>query len=142
MHPQTESASAVGAHPQQSSTGPGAQPTTTADNAPRPDCSAMLQFAITHDEIRVIAVLVMGQPRRVEQRWKRRTLNSWVLQSGPILWEAETDAISHPLADFLDRAGLPIGIAAMLPRQSGPAAAAAIATAASELAACRGDGAC
>lgn len=133
MRQHTEATSAIGTHPQQAGTGPAAQATTLPGNAPATDSKAVLQFAITPDEIVVTAILAMGAPRCIEQRWTRRTRSSFLLAAGPVLWEMEKDAIGHDLADFLDRAGVPLAIANMLPRPASTAASAAIAAAAREV---------
>lgn len=135
MYQQTESPPAA-ACSQGADTGPAAQATTQPGNAllPATDSKAVLQFTVSPDEIVVTAVLAMGQTRCIEQRWKRRTRSSWLLVAGPVLWECEQDAIGHDLADFLDRAGVPLAIANMLPRPASEAATAAIAAAAQEVA--------
>lgn len=135
MYQQTESRPAA-ACSQGADTGPATQAITHAAPCPSTaiDNKAVLQFTVSPDEIVVTAILAMGQTRCIEQRWKRRTRSSWLLVAGPVLWECERDCIGHDLADFLDRAGVPLAIANMLPRPASAAAAAAIAAAAQEVA--------
>ena len=133
MYQQTESPPAA-ACSQGADTGPAAQATTQPELTTAPDNKAVLQFTISPDEIVVTAILAMGRTRCIEQRWKRRTRSSFLLAAGPVLWEMEKDAIGHDLADFLDRAGVPLAIANMLPRPASTAASAAIAAAAQEVA--------
>lgn len=133
MYQQTESSPAA-ACSQRADTGPAAQATTQPEFTPAADNKAVLQFTISPDEITVTAILAMGSTRRIEQRWKRRTRSSFLLAAGPVLWEMEKDSIGHDLADFLDRAGVPLAIANMLPRPASTAASAAIAAAAQEVA--------
>ncbi|MCC7632555.1 hypothetical protein [Stenotrophomonas rhizophila] len=135
MNQQTELTPATAACSQGADTGPGAQASTHLgfDPAQHPDSTAVLMFSISHGEIVVTAILTMGAVRKVEQRWRRRSPSSWVLAGGPPVFDYEKGAISPDLADFLDRAGVPIGIANMLPRQPSAAAAAAIAAAAQEV---------
>ncbi len=135
MYQQTESPPAA-ACSQGADTGPATQATTHAAMRPvtATENRAVLQFTVSPDEILVTAILVMGQTRCIEQRWKRRTRSSWLLAAGPVLWECERNTIGHDLAEFLDRAGVPLAIANMLPRPASDAAAAAIAAAAQEVA--------
>ncbi|HDS1519523.1 TPA: hypothetical protein QEK92_002069 [Stenotrophomonas maltophilia] len=133
MYQQTESTPAA-ACSQGADTGPAAQATTQPEFTTVADSKAVLQFTVSPDEIIVTAILAMGPTRCIEQRWKRRTRSSFVLAAGPVLWDMEKDAIGHDLADFLDRAGVPLAIANMLPRPASTAASAAIAAAAQEVA--------
>ncbi|MBD3680491.1 hypothetical protein DFO63_1433 [Stenotrophomonas sp. AG209] len=133
MYQQTESPPAA-ACSQGADTGPAAQATTRPEFTTATDSKAVLQFAIAPDEIVVTAILAMGAPRCIEQRWTRRTRSSFLLAAAPVLWAMEKDAIGHDLADFLDHAGVPLAIANMLPRPASTAASAAIAAAALEVA--------
>jgi hypothetical protein len=132
MNQQTELHPATAACSQGADTGPGAQAITHQgfDLAQHPDSTAEVLIKVSHDAIVVIATLTMGTVRTVEQRWHRRSRNSWVLDGGPPIFEYEKDAISPDLADFLDRIGVPMAVANMLPRPASEAAAAAIAAAA------------
>jgi len=137
MKQQTELHPAATPCSQQTGTGPAAAQAITVqgvDPAQHPDSTAVLQFVIRPDEIIVTALLVMGTIRKVEQRWQRRTRNSWALAGGPPLFDFEKAAVSPDVADFLDRAGVPITVANMLPRRPTGAAGEAIAAAAQEVA--------
>jgi len=135
MNQQTELHPATATRSQGADTGPAAQATTHLgfDPTQHPDSTAVLLLTISHSEIVITAMLNMGSARKVEQRWQRRTRNTWVLAGGPPVFDYEKDAISPDLADFLDRAGVPMAVANMLPRRPSAAAAAAIADAAQEV---------
>lgn len=135
MNQQTELHPATAACSQGADTGPGAQAIThqSFDLAHHSDSAAEVLIKVSHDEIVITATLTMGTIRKVEQRWKRRSRNSWLLAGGPPIFECEKDAVSPDLADFLDRVGVPMAVANMLPRPASEAAAAAIAVAAEEV---------
>jgi len=135
MKQQTELHPATAACSQGADTGPGAQAITHQgfDLAHHPDSTAVVLINVSHDAIVVTATLTMGTVRTVEQRWHRRSRNSWVLAGGPPIFEYEKDGISPDFADFLDRAGVPLAVANMLPRPASDASAAAIAAAAQEV---------
>lgn len=135
MKQQTELHPATAACSQGADTGPGAQAITHLGfDLAHPDSTAEVWFKVSHDQIVVNAILTMGTARKVEQRWQRRSRNSWVLAGGPPVFEYEKDGISPEFADFLDRAGVPLAVANMLPRPASDASAAAIAAAAQEVA--------
>ncbi|KFA30911.1 hypothetical protein [Xanthomonas vasicola] len=126
--------------PLTSSAGPGEQAITPAgigfDLALGKDCSAIATLYITHDAVVVVAALTMGQHSSATQRWERRRGpgKGWKLISGPRLFTNEADRISNALADFMDDLDFPFDLANMLPRRPTPAAEAAIAAAALEVA--------
>lgn len=135
MKQQTELHPATAACSQGADTGPGAQAITHLGfDLAHPDSTAEVWIKVSHDQIVVNAILTMGTARKVEQRWQRRSRNSWVLAGGPPVFEYEKDGISPEFADFLDRAGVPLAVANMLPRPASDASAAAIAAAAQEVA--------
>lgn len=118
-------------------TGPGEESSTVNTNhhgtAP---AAALVTIAITHNEVVITATLAMGREGTVMQRWERRRGKGkgwWRVEGAPSL-RASGSAVSPELAAWLDRIAFPYEVANMLPGAATPAAQAAIAAAAKEVA--------
>lgn len=136
---QEQTVKAATARPQVSGTGPGGEATTPAQAGylqAMADSHATATLHITHDQVLMVANVVMGSAtRRVVQRWQRQrgTGRGWMKVEGPEEFARQEETLGFEMAEFMDELPFPFAVANMLPRRATAGAAEAIAAAAQEV---------